>query len=613
VAAATAWTPDPFDTSFEQRDDGVMLLRPLGQIRAYPERLLDWLEHWAQRDAQRVLAARRDATGAWRKVTYGEMLTQVQRLAMGLATRDLNADRPLLILSGNSLEHLTLSFAAMWAGVPFCSVSPAYSQVAGDLAKLQYVLGLLTPGIVAAFDTRHFERALAVVDKAVEVIGDSPVEGRTITSLAALEAEPTALLAERHAATSADTIVKFLLTSGSTGQPKAVITTNRMLCSNAAMLQQAMPFIIDEPPILVDWLPWNHTFGGSHNVGLVLSNGGTLYIDDGKPTPSGIATTIANLREISPTVYFNVPKGFEMIALRLQSDDQLRGTFYRRLHACFFAGASLAQHTWDTLDAASMIERGLRTPILSGLGATETGPSVTFTTPAMGRSGVIGLPASGTLVKLAPVQEKVEIRAKSPSVTPGYWRQPDITAQAFDEEGFYRLGDAVRLIDPADPTRGLKFDGRIGEDFKLANGTWVSVGPLRADVISALAPIAQDVVFAGLDEDFVAAIVIPDVAACANLLGLTEPTYGYLSRSTELMEKLRERLDDHARRNPSSTRCVRRAILLPSPPSLDHGEITDKGSINQRAVLHHRRECVAALYAENPPAHVVDIEGTTCT
>ena len=312
-------------------------------------------------------------------------------------------------------------------------------------------------------------------------------------------------------------------------------------------------------------------------------------------------------------MYFNVPKGFEMIALRLQSDDLLRRTFYRRLRACFFAGASLAQHTWDALDAASMIERGLRTPILSGLGATETGPSVTFTTPPMGRSGVIGLPASGTLVKLAPVEEKIEIRVKSPSVTPGYWRQPELTSQAFDAEGFYRLGDAVRLIDPADPTRGLKFDGRIGEDFKLANGTWVSVGPLRADLIGALAPMAQDVVIAGLDEDFVAAIVIPDVSACANLLGLTEPNHSYLARSTELMERLRERLEEHARRNPASTRCVRRAIVLPSPPSLDHGEITDKGSINQRAVLHHRRECVMALYAADPPVHVVDIERTTCT
>jgi feruloyl-CoA synthase len=585
----------------------------LGDIRPYPERLLDWLEHWAQQDPQRALAARRDATGAWRVVTYHQMLVRVQRLAMGLALRELSAERPLLILSGNSLEHLALSFAAMWAGIPYCAVSPAYSQVAGDLAKLRYVLSLLTPGLVAAFDTQQYTRALAVIDAATEIVGDADVIDRPITSLEAMESEPTPVLQARHAAIDATTIVKFLLTSGSTGQPKAVITTNRMLCSNAAMLQQALPFVVSEPPVLLDWLPWNHTFGGSHNIGLVLSNGGTLYLDDGKPTPAGIAATIANLREISPTVYFNVPKGFEMIALRLQTDDRLRATFYRRLRACFFAGASLAQHTWDALDTASMNERGLRTPILSGLGATETGPSVTFTTPAMGRSGVIGLPAAGTLVKLTPVDEKLEIRVRSPSVTPGYWRQPELTSLVFDEEGFYRLGDAVRLIDPADPTRGLRFDGRIGEDFKLANGTWVSVGPLRADLISALAPLAQDVVIAGLDADFVAAIVIPDLAACTHVLGLSEPVYGHLARSTELMEQLRARLDEHARRNPSSTRCVRRAIVLPSPPSLDHGEITDKGSINQRAVLHYRSECVAALYAARPPEHVVDIEGAACT
>ncbi len=605
--ASTTWTPDAFDTEFERRDDGTLLLRPTGEIQPYPARLLDWLEHWAAEDPRRVLAARRREDGQWRSITYAQMLARARRIAAGLVTRELSAERPILILSGNGLEHLTLSFAAMWAGIPYCSVSPAYSQVAGDLSKLRYVLSLLTPGLVAAFDTHQFVRALAVVDSDVELIGDSVIEGRAIAALESLETEPSARLEERHAATNADTIAKFLLTSGSTGQPKAVITTNRMLCSNAAMLRQAMPFVVSEPPILVDWLPWNHTFGGSHNIGLVLSNGGTLSIDDGKPTPAGISTTIANLREISSTVYFNVPKGFEMIAQRLQFDGELRRSFYRRLRACSFAGASLAQHTWDALDAASMIERGLRTPILSGLGATETGPSVTFTTPAMGRSGVIGLPAAGNLVKLAPVHEKLEIRAKSPSVTPGYWRQPEITAEAFDEEGFYRLGDAVRLIDPSDPTQGLKFDGRIGEDFKLANGTWVSVGPLRADVISALAPVAQDVVFAGLDQDFVAALVIPDVAACAALFGLTTPTYGDLGRNAALLEWLCARLEEHARRNPSSTRCVQRAMLLPSPPSLDHGEITDKGSINQRAVLNARSECVAALYAAAPAAHVACI------
>jgi feruloyl-CoA synthase len=572
---------------------------------------MDALEDWARLAPQRMFVARRAANGSWKTVTYGAMFMRVQRVATGLLARDLSVERPIVILSGNSIEHLTLAFAAMWIGVPYCPVSPAYSQASSDLGKLSYAMDLLTPGLVAAFDTPVFERALSRLTTDVEIVGDAEVAGRKVTTLDALDRDPTRGVTDRHASTGADTIAKFLLTSGSTGQPKAVITTNRMLCSNATMLRQAMPFLADDPPVLVDWLPWNHTFGGSHNVGLVLSNGGSLYIDDGKPTPAGISVTVRNLREISPTVYFNVPKGFEMLARHLEDDDELRRHFYRRLRAYFFAGASLAQHTWDALDAASVRERGMKTPMLAGLGATETGPSVTFTTPAMGRTGVIGLPAAGNIVKLAPVQEKLELRVRSPSVTPGYWRQPELTAQAFDEEGFYRLGDAVRLIDPADPTRGLKFDGRIGEDFKLANGTWVSVGPLRADVIAALAPLAQDVVLAGLDTDFVTALIVPDCSACATLLGLdVAPAHAALAQDPQLVEWLRQRLLAHARKNSASTRCVRRALILPAPPSLDHGEITDKGSINQRAVLRRRAECVAALYASEPPAYVADIERT---
>jgi feruloyl-CoA synthase len=500
TAVAASWTPDPFATQFERRGDGCLILRPLGKLSAHPLRLVDWLEHWAGVAPQRVLVARREAGGAWRQVTYGQMFARVQRLASGLLTRGLSADRPLVILSGNGIEHLTLALASMWAGIPYCPVSAAYSQVAGDLARFRYVLELLTPGLAAAFDTPRFTRALARIPAGVEIVGDAAVEGRPVTTLESLEQQVTEHVAAAHSATDADSIVRFLLTSGSTGQPKAVITTNRMCCSNAAMLRQSMPFLASEPPVLLDWLPWNHTFGGSHNLGLVLTYGASLYIDDGRPTPAGIAETLRNLREISPTVYFNVPKGFDMLAPHLRDDAALRKTFYRRLHAYFFAGASLAQHTWDELDAASLRELGRKTPMLSGLGATETGPSVTFTTPQMGRSGAIGLPAAGTLVKLAPVEQKLEIRVRGPAVTPGYWRQPELNSLAFDSEGFYRLGDAVRPIDPGDPTRGLLFDGRIGEDFKLGNGTWVSVGPLRAELIAALSPLAQDVVIAGLDD-----------------------------------------------------------------------------------------------------------------
>ena len=604
-----SWTADPFHTEVERRADGTLYLRPVEALSAFPERLMDSLEYWAKAAPQRVLVARRIAGGEWQAVTYAQMLTRVRRIAAGLLTRNLSAERPIAILSGNSIEHLTLAFAAMWAGIPYCPVSPSYSQVSTDLKKLRYVLDLLTPGLVAAFDTPAFARALQLLPDSIDVVGDAAVDDRRVISLDALEMEPTTALDAAHAGTNADTIAKFLLTSGSTGQPKAVITSNRMLCSNAHMLRQPMPFLVDEPPVIVDWLPWNHTFGGSHNVGLVLSNGGSLYIDDGKPTPAGIQETLRNLREIAPTVYFNVPKGFEMLAHHLHVDAQLRRHFYSRLRAYFFGGAALAQHTWDALDEAALKEVGVRIPMLAGLGATETGPSVTFTTPAAGRAGVIGLPAKGNVVKLAPVEQKLELRVRGPNVTPGYWRRPELTAVAFDEEHFYRLGDAVRLLDDSDPTRGLVFDGRIGEDFKLSNGTWVSVGPLRAALIAALSPLAQDVVIAGLNAEYLAILIVPDLRGCAQVSGMTEtPSYEAVVANRDLLALIRQRLSAHARQNPASTRCVRRAMLLPTPPSLDLGEITDKGSINQRAVLSHRAGCVDALYAATPPPEVARIE-----
>jgi feruloyl-CoA synthase len=607
-AVAASWTPDPFATQFDRRDDGSLILRPMRELPALPRTLIESLSRWAMIAPERVLVARREADGAWREVTYGQMLERVRRLAGGLSTRALSAERPIVILSGNSIEHLTLALAAMWAGIPYCPVSPAYSQVAGELARLRHVIELLTPGLVAAFDTPRFARALARIEGDVEVIGDAPVDGRDVRELTSLE-RPVSAVPNGGRATDEDSIVRFLLTSGSTGKPKAVITTNRMCCSNAAMLRQSMPFLEEEAPVLLDWLPWNHTFGGSHNLGLVLTYGGSIYVDDGKPTPAGFVETLRNLREISPTVYFNVPKGFDLLAMHLQDDDALRKSFYRRLKACFFAGASLSQHTWDRLDAASLRELGSRVPMLSGLGATESGPSVTFTTPQMGRSGVVGLPAAGTVVKLAPVAEKLEIRVRGPAVTPGYWRQPELTREAFDEEGFYRLGDAVRLIDPEDPRKGLKFDGRIAEDFKLVNGTWVSVGPLRAQLIGTLSPLVQDVVIAGLDADFVTAIVIPDLAACASMLSLPATlSFEVAAREPRLIAWLQQRLSAHALANPASTRCIRRAALLPAAPSLDRGEITDKGSINQRAILATHATLVDQLYSPTPVAFIAYVE-----
>jgi feruloyl-CoA synthase len=606
-ALQAGWTPDPFATQFERRDDGTLILRPLGELGPTPPRFIDHLERWARLAPGRVAVARRAAGGEWRELTYAQLFARVRRVAAGLETRRLSAERPVVILSGNSIEHLVVALACLLAGIPYCPVSPAYSQLAGELVKLRYVIDLLTPGLVAAFDTPRFARAIARIAGDVEIVGDVAVDGREVIALDALEREVDDAWSPA-AVVSPDSTARFLLTSGSTGNPKAVIVTHGMCCSNAAMLGQSMPFLKTEPPVLLDWLPWNHTFGGSHNIGLALAYGGSLYIDDGKPTPTGIEETLRNLREISPTVYFNVPKGFEMLASRLRDDADLRRNFYRRLRAYFFAGASLAQHTWDLLDAASLTERGAKTPMLSGLGATETGPSVTFTTPRMGRSGVIGLPAAGTLVKLAPVADKLEMRVRGPAVTPGYWRQPELTRAAFDDEGFYRLGDAVRLLDADDPTAGLCFDGRIGEDFKLANGSWVSVGPLRSEIISVLSPLVQDVVIAGLDTEFVSAILIPDPAACGALAGSPRPSFGDIAQDARLLAWVRQRLAAHASRNPASTRHVRRALWMPVPPSLDLGEITDKGSINQRAVLRHHADLVTRLYAASPDSRVADVE-----
>ena len=610
-AARLRWTESPFLTDVENRPDGSLVLRPRAALGPYPLRMMDSLEQWAAVAPGRILVARRGRGNDWVTISYLQMLERVRRVAAGLVTRKLSADRPIVILSGNSLEHLILAFSATWAGVPYCAVSPAYSQARSDLQRLRHVFELLTPGMAAAFPTEHYQRALSeVVPADVEIVGaSSEGAGRRVTGLSDLEAEPSAALQAAHSRTGPDSIVKFALTSGTTGSPKAVITTERMLCSNARMLHEAMPFLADEPPVILDWLPWNHTFGGSHNIGLVLLNGGSLYIDDGKPTPDGILETVRNLRDVSPTVYFNVPKGFDMLASHLATDTALRRSFYRNLQACFFAAASLSQHIWDRLDAAAVAELGVTIPVLSSLGATETGPAITFTTPTTARSGVIGLPAAGNVLKLTPCEGKLELRVRSPSVTPGYWRQPELTETAFDEEGFYRLGDAARLLDPADPTKGLMFDGRIAEDFKLASGTWVSVGPLRARLIAALAPFVQDVVIAGLDRDYLAAILVPDLRECATQLNLGElPTYADLRAHPILRELLRGRLRDYARAHTASSVRVRKAALLPTAPSLDRGEVTDKGSVNQRAVLRHRPDLIAELYQFDSADDVIQVD-----
>jgi feruloyl-CoA synthase len=590
------------------REDGSIILSSRSVLDPYALRLTDVLEHWAAATPAQTLIARRGEANQWIRVSYAEALHRVRRLAAGLSAMPLSTDRPLMILSGNSIEHLLLGMAAMYVGVPYCPVSPAYSGASSDLGKLRLALNLLTPGLVAAFGPGAFDRAAAVVPDGVALLGDIRIPGRTVIRLAELESDDNTRAEQLHGLTGPETVAKLLLTSGSTAQPKAVITTHRMLCSNQSMLRDGFPFVRTEPPILVDWLPWNHTFGGSHNVGLVLFNGGTLYVDEGRPTPEGMETTLRNLREVPPTLYFNVPKGFDLLVRHLRTDASLRDVFYSRLRAHFFAGAALSAPTWDELDAVARLARGRPIPILSGLGSTETGPAMMYTTPATSRPYAIGVPASGNVVKLAPVGAKLELRARGPSITPGYWRNPELTRAAFDEEGYYRMGDAVELINPADPNQGLKFNGRIAEDFKLASGTWVNVCTLRSGLIAALAPLAQDVVVAGLNREFIALIILPDPNGCRLALDLASlPPLKELAHDSRLLSFIRERLAAHARAHATNSMRVERALVLDEAPSIDHGEITDKGSINASAVIERRRRLMDELYRDDPPPHVVRV------
>jgi len=411
-----------------------------------------------------------------------------------------------------------------------------------------------------------------------------------------------------HDAIGRDTIAKFLLTSGSTGNPKAVINTQAMICANQVMLRETLAFLKDEPPVIVDWLPWNHTFGGNHNIGLTLYNGGSMYLDRGKPMPGGIEETVRNLREISPTVYFNVPKGYEALLPYLRDDAGLRAKFFARLHAMFFAGAALPGHIWNSLDELSVRETGARVPMLTGLGATETAPFFMSVNPRTSRSGHVGLPVPGNDAKLVPNNGKLEVRARGPNVTPGYWRQPELSKAAFDEEGFYKFGDALKPADPHDFHAGFDFDGRIAEDFKLASGTWVSVGPLRARFIAACAPLVRDVVIAGLNRDEISAIVVLDLDGC-RLINATLPYDDIAATAADrlIRDAFRERFAKFLASSTGSSTRITRAILLDVPLSIDRGEVTDKGSINQRAVLEHRSQLIEILYSPTPPAHVITL------
>jgi feruloyl-CoA synthase len=593
----------PYRAQVHPRADGSVLLEGPGPLQAYPRRFTEHLQRWAgERPAQTFLAQRERSAGRpWRRLSYAQAFEQVRALAQALLDLGLSAERPLVLLSGNDLEHALLTLAAMHAGIPAAPVSPSYSLLDPTAARVAHAVSLLTPGLVFAADGARFGAAIArAVPRDVPVLlTEGTLPSHTVLRMDTLLAtRPGPALDAAHQRVDGDTIAKFLFTSGSTKAPKAVINTHRMLAANQQMYAQCYPFLEQAPPVLVDWLPWHHTAGGNSNLGLVLRNGGTMYIDEGKPTDDGIDETVANLKEVSPTAIYTVPKGLEMLAQRMVDDDTLRERVFRDLRLIFAAGAAMPQSVIELVDRLAVRTLGCRVPMTMGLGMTETAPfAVSHHRPGW-HAGVIGLPAPGLQVKLAPLGGKLEVRYRGASVTPGYWRQPELHDEAYDDEGFFRSGDAAAFIDPAAPQEGLRFDGRIAEDFKLVSGTWVSVNGVRARALADALPHVHDVVVTGDGRDRLGLLVFLAPAAARLAPELVSPTVAELSAHPAVRAWAQGWLDRLAAGGTGSSNRVDRVLLMDTPASAAQGELTDKGSLNQRAVLTARAGQVERLYAE---------------
>jgi feruloyl-CoA synthase len=590
----------------ERRDDGTLVLRSPHALQAYPGHLGHHLRRWAGVCPDRIFLAERDRQGGWRTVRYREMLGIVESIGQALLEHGLSAQRPLMVLSENSIDLAAMTLAGQYVGVPVVPVSPAYSLMSQSLAKLRAIAELVAPGMIYARDEKPYARAIEAIRKPQTALVTSEATLRGATSFAAmLGCKPTRAVGDAFDGVNPDDTAKILFTSGSTGEPKGVITTHRMLCANQQSIAQCWPFLEDSPPVIVDWLPWSHAFGANHNFNLVLRNAGTLYIDGGKPVPGLIDTTVRNLREISPTILFNAPRGFDMLLPYLEHDAELRESVFRRLDLLFYAGAVLPESLWDRLEAVSIRARGERVRIVSSWGSTETTCTATCGHQPMERTGIIGIPAPGVEVMLRPSAAKMELRVRGTVVTPGYWKRPDLTEAAFDAEGFYKIGDAGRLDDADDPSRGIVFDGRVAEDFKLLSGTWVHCGQVRVSAIAAASPAVQDAVVTGRDRASIGLLVFLNAIAARAIADDASLTLAELAQSDKVRAHVARGLRAYNDLHGGSSTRIARFMLMPDLPSIDHGEITDKGYINQRAVSEQRAHLIDRLYADPRAADVL--------
>ena len=594
------WQPE---LRSETRPDGTILVWRDDPLGPWPRCLTERLMHWATQAPDRTWLAERGDNGAWVGISYAAAARAIEAIGAALLAQGLSPDRPLLILSGNSIAHALMALGAQHVGVPSAALAPAYALASDDLAKLRDIATQLTPGMIFADDAPRFARAVdAVFAPDIPVVTTTaPLPGRPSPTLDQLRATaPGPQVAAAHAAITGDTVAKFLFTSGTTGSPKAVIQTHGMLCANQEMVANCYPFMRREPPVVIDWAPWNHTASGNKVFNMVLYNGGTYYIDDGRPTPADIGRTIRNLAEISPTWYFNVPLGYQMLLDAMESDAALRETFFKRLRVMMYAGAGMSQPVWDRITRIARRTASGKALLCTGFGSTETGPFALMCTEPQETAGNLGIPAPGVALKLVPQGDTFEARIRSPSVTPGYWRAPEVTAQAFDDEGFYRFGDAMRFVQPGRPEAGFRFDGRLAENFKLASGTWVAVGPLRGKLTNDLKGLASDVVIAGEGHSELGALVVPDWDALRDLVGEPGLDPFALLDHPDVRRRAAELLGQHAARATDSATRVTRLMFLEAPLSFDRGEVTDKGSINQRAVLRERADLVDRLWSEDP-------------
>jgi feruloyl-CoA synthase len=598
----------PPAVSVERRRDGSVILRSPQPLREYPTNPGCLLFQWAATTPEQVFLAERNPESGWRTVSYAEAASAASSVAQALIDRGLDQSRMVMVLSGNGIDHALMMLGSFLAGVPICPVSPAYSLISADYGRLKHIHRLIEPALLYVASFEAFRPALdalglAGTELVCSSVLPSGVAGTRFSEL--LATAHTRQVRRRAESVSPHQVAKILFTSGSTALPKGVVNTYGMLSANQQMLRQCWRFLEHTPPVLLDWLPWNHTFGGNHNFNMVLRNGGTLFVDDGRPTVGLIERTVANLRDVSPNMYFSVPAGYAMLLPYLEKDGELARSFLRDLRLLFYAAAALSQDIWDRLAHLSIGHRGRRVPLTSSWGSTETAPLATTAHFPVDRAGVIGLPAPGVEVKMAPLAAKMELRVRGPNVTPGYYKEADLTRDAFDGEGFYRTGDAGRLLDPDAPEKGLVFDGRLAEDFKLGTGTWVHVGVLRTAVLAACAPVLQDLVVCGHERDQIGILAWPNVSACRDLAGGDAADPVSLARASAVIEVVLRGIGAHNRANPGASTRIARAHLMTEPPSIDANEITDKGYINQRSVLERRVHLVHSLFADPPGPDVI--------